>query len=167
MNPKRWLHEHSLKLLAIRDTPEAIAGGVTIGFLIGFSPLFGFKTILTIFVAWVTGCNILAAVLASALHDILIPIMGLLYVAEYDLGFWLLSRPHHWPRLGPMKEHLNWHYFIRHFAEFGWKALVGWALVALPLTPITYFLTRRIVARHHLKRKAQEEAQNASASPGG
>ena len=22
MNPRRWLHEHSLKLLAIRDTPE-------------------------------------------------------------------------------------------------------------------------------------------------
>src|SRR5436309_2075255 len=31
MNPRRWLHEHSLKLLAIRDTPEAIAGGVAIG----------------------------------------------------------------------------------------------------------------------------------------
>ena len=30
MNPKRWLHEHSLKLLAIRDTPGAIAGGVAI-----------------------------------------------------------------------------------------------------------------------------------------
>ena len=30
MNVKRWLREHSLKLLAIRDTPEAIAGGVAI-----------------------------------------------------------------------------------------------------------------------------------------
>ena len=28
MNLHRWLREHSLKLLAIRDTPEAIAGGV-------------------------------------------------------------------------------------------------------------------------------------------
>ena len=48
MNPKRWLHEHSLKLLAIRDTPEAIAGGVAIGIFFGFTPLFGLKTALTI-----------------------------------------------------------------------------------------------------------------------
>ena len=28
MNLRAWLHAHSLKLLAIRDAPEAIAGGV-------------------------------------------------------------------------------------------------------------------------------------------
>ena len=38
MNPRRWLHNHSLKLLAIRDTPEAIAGGVAIGIFFGFFP---------------------------------------------------------------------------------------------------------------------------------
>ena len=65
MNPQRWFQEHSLKLLAIRDTPEAIAGGVAIGIFIGFTPLFGLKTILTILFAWLTGSNIIAAVIAS------------------------------------------------------------------------------------------------------
>ena len=54
MNLRRWLHEHSLKLLAIRDTPEAIAGGVTIGVFFGFMPLFGMKTALALFFAWLT-----------------------------------------------------------------------------------------------------------------
>ena len=62
MNPRRWFRKHSLKLLAIRDTPQAIAGGVAIGMFFGFTPLFGLKTILAIFCAWLTGSNILAAV---------------------------------------------------------------------------------------------------------
>jgi len=59
MNVKRWLHEHSLKLLAIRDTPEAIAGGVAIGLFFGFTPLFGLKTVCAIFFAWLTRSNII------------------------------------------------------------------------------------------------------------
>jgi uncharacterized protein (DUF2062 family) len=40
LNVGRWWREHSLKLLAIRDTPKAIAGGVGIGVFFGFTPLF-------------------------------------------------------------------------------------------------------------------------------
>ena len=97
MNPRRWLHEHSLKLLAIRDTPEAIAGGVAIGIFFGFTPLFGLKTLSAIFFAWLTRSNILAAVLAATLHDIILPFMPMIYRWEYDVGFWLLSHPHHLP----------------------------------------------------------------------
>jgi uncharacterized protein (DUF2062 family) len=65
MNPRRWFHEHSLKLLAIRDTPEAIAGGVAIGIFFGFVPIVGLKTVSAIFFAWLTRSNILAAVIAG------------------------------------------------------------------------------------------------------
>ena len=75
MNVKRWLRGHSLKLLAIRDTPEAIAGGIAIGIFFGFTPLFGLKTVLAIFFAWLTRSNIIAAVLAGTLHDLVLPIM--------------------------------------------------------------------------------------------
>src|SRR5882724_10661776 len=97
LNLRRWLHEHSLKLLAIRDTPEAIAGGVAIGVFFGFTPLFGLKTLGAILFAWLTRSNILAAVIAATLHDILLPFMPLIYRWQYELGFWLLSHPHHWP----------------------------------------------------------------------
>src|SRR5437868_2577400 len=89
MNPRRWLQEHSLKLLAIRDTSGAIAGGVAIGIFFGFSPLFGLKTLLAIFFAWLTRSNILAAVLASALHDVALPLMPLVYGFEYGVGYFL------------------------------------------------------------------------------
>lgn len=79
MNLRRWLHEHSLKLLAIRDTPEAIAGGVAIGIFFGFTPLFGLKTLSAIFFAWLTGSNILAAVISGALHDVILPFMPIIY----------------------------------------------------------------------------------------
>jgi len=64
MNVKHWLHQHSLKLLALRDTPNAIAGGVAIGVFFGFIPVVGLKTLCAMFVAWLTRSNILAAVIA-------------------------------------------------------------------------------------------------------
>src|SRR5579859_3851323 len=97
MNLKRWLREHSLRLLAIRDTPEAIAGGVAIGIFFGFTPLFGLKTVSAILLAWLTGSNILAAVIAGAMHDLIIPLMPAVYLWEYDIGYWLLSHPHLFP----------------------------------------------------------------------
>src|SRR5690242_6528260 len=95
MNPHKWWQEHSLKLLAIRDTPEAIAGGVAIGIFLGFTPLFGLKTLLSLLFAWLTRCNLLAAAIAVTLHDLVLPFMPIVYRFEYDVGYWLLW--HQWP----------------------------------------------------------------------
>src|SRR5260370_24090392 len=97
MNIRRWLHRHSLKLLAIRDTPEAIAGGVAIGIFFGFTPLFGLKTLCAIAFAWLTRSNIIAAVVARGLHDVILPFMTGVFRWAYDLGFWLVSHTHAWP----------------------------------------------------------------------
>src|SRR3974377_456026 len=88
---RRWLHEHSLKLLAIRDTPEAIAGGVAIGIFFGFMPVFVINPVSAIFFAWLTRSNILAAVLAGALHDLFLPLMPMVYRWEYILGYFILN----------------------------------------------------------------------------
>src|ERR1044071_4671354 len=96
-NLRRWLKDHSLKLLAIRDTPNAIAGGVAIGIFFGFTPLLGLKTLLSIFFAWLTRSNIIAAVIAVTLHDVALPFMPVLFRWEYDIGYWILSDPHQWP----------------------------------------------------------------------
>src|SRR5258708_15948674 len=97
LNLRRWLHEHSLKLLAIRDTPEAIAGGVAIGIFFGFTPLFGLKTLLAIFCAWLTRSNIIAAVLAGAFHAVILPLIPFIYRWEYYFCFCLLCSPPQWP----------------------------------------------------------------------
>jgi uncharacterized protein (DUF2062 family) len=156
MNPQRWLHEHSLKLLAIRDTPEAIAGGVAIGIFIGFTPLFGLKTVLTILFAWLTRSNILAAVIASAAHDVLLPLMPAIFRLEYDVGFWLLSQPHHLP---PRLTRIHWQgYSMRHWTTFftvGKPLLVGSVVCGAPFAIVSYVLTQRLVARHQRKKKPQ------------
>jgi len=152
MNPKRWLHEHSLKLLAIRDTPNAIAGGITIGFFFSVTPLFGFKTLLTLLIAWLTGSNVLAAFLASAAHNIAWPLMPLLYRGEYDVGYWLLNSPHHFPPSllkgdWQARKWLDWHFVY----GVGRYMLLGSFVCAAPFSLIIFFLSRKIVSRHHRK----------------
>lgn len=162
MNPRQWLHEHSLKLLAIRDTPEAIAGGVAIGLFFSFTPLFGLKTILTIFFAWLTRSNIIAAVLAVTLHDVLLPVMPVIYRWEYQLGFWLLSHPHHWPpslMKAPWEGH-HWRSWASIFT-IGKDTLLGSILCATPVAVISFELVRALVERHQKKKQAQAPEQKA------
>jgi uncharacterized protein (DUF2062 family) len=167
MSPHRWHHEHSLKLLAIRDTPEAIAGGVAIGIFIGFTPLVGLKTALTILLAWLTGSNIIAAVIASAAHDVFLPLMPVIFRWEYDVGFWLLSHPHQWPP--PLtwthgEEHF-WRHWIRFFTNWstfsavGKPTLVGSVVCSAPFALLSYMFTQRLVARHQRKKHAQAQPE--------
>ena len=155
MNPRRWLQEHSLKLLAIRDTPEAIAGGVAIGIFIGFTPLFGFKTALAIFFAWVTRSNIIAAILAATLHDLLFPLMPLIFRWEYQIGFLLIN--HRWPE-ALSRVHLHWNEWRnwRAFLKVILPTLVGSVVCGLPLAGVSFFVMRGIMVRHHKKKNLTE-----------
>jgi uncharacterized protein len=164
MNPRKWLHEHSLKLLAIRDTPEAIAGGVAIGIFIGFTPLIGLKNVLTILLAWLTRSNIIAAVIAQAAHDTVFFLMPALYAWEYSVGYWLLSQPHHWPTTLPKLrwEEMSLRNWILFLCGLGKPLLVGGLLCSAPFAPISYVLTRLLIVRHRRKKHLNE----ASASPG-
>jgi uncharacterized protein len=165
MNPRRWLHEHSLKLLAIRDTPEAIAGGVAIGIFIGFTPLIGLKTVLTILLAWLTRSNIIAAVIASAAHDILWPVMPVIFRWEYQAGYWLLSQPHHFP---PPLTKTSWEGHAwrnwTHLLTVGKPLLFGSVVCSAPIALLSYVFTQRLVARHQRKKHppAPPEAENPS-----
>jgi uncharacterized protein len=166
MNPKRWLHEHSLKLLAIRDTPEAIAGGVAIGIFFGFTPLFGLKTALTILFAWLTRCNIIAAVIASAAHDVILPLMPVIFRWEYEVGYWLLSHPH---RLPPSLTKMTWEGIsLRGWIVFllgvGKPLLFGGFVCAAPFAVLAYAFTQRLVLRHQQKHHPQPPLPSENAS---
>lgn len=162
MNIRRWLHEHSLKLLAIRDTPEAIAGGVAIGIFFGFTPLFGFKTILAIGLAWLTRANVLAAVIATTLHDILWPFIPAILWAEYAVGYWVLHQPHHFPPARLDVRHPTW----AALHTIAGPMLLGSVVFGGPSAAAAYFLTRRIVIRHHRKRHARPSVGPGEANPG-
>jgi len=159
LNLRRWLHEHSLKLLAIRDTPEAIAGGVGIGIFFGFTPLFGLKTLLAILCAWLTRSNIIAAVLAGALHDVVLPLMPVIYRWEYDVGFWLLSHPHQWPPplVKPHWERQHWRSWIT-ILKIGKQLILGSFVCSAPFAILAYAITKKIVFRHQQKKHLETPA---------
>ena len=156
MNLHRWLREHSLRLLAIRDTPGAIAGGVAIGIFFGFTPFIGLKTLSAIFFAWLSRSNIIAAVLACTLHNILVLFMPAIYLWEYKVGYWLISQPHQWPlalRSLDWTPHVWWSW--RTFLTIGRPLLVGSLVCAAPIALATFFLTNFVVGRHQIKKTAQ------------
>jgi len=160
MNVRRWFQEHSLKLLAIRDTPQAIAGGVAIGIFFGFLPVFGLKTLSAIFFAWITRSNIIAAVLAGTLHDIILPFMPVVYAAEYKVGFWLLSTPHRWPMAF---RKMNWdpHAWLSWttFLTVGKPMLFGSIVTAAPVALASFVITKIVVERHQRKKQAESPLQ--------
>jgi hypothetical protein len=166
MNVRRWLQEHSLRLLAIRDTPEAIASGVAIGIFFWFPPLFGLKTVGAIFFAWLTRSNIIAAVIAVTLHDVLLPLMFVVYRWEYCLGYWLLNVPHRWPQRLSRADWLlhrrwaDWRIFWRTFSTIGKPLMIGSVICGIPAALVSYVVTKIIVTRH--QRKKQSQAPPAS-----
>ena len=166
MNLKRWLHEHSLRLLAIRDTPEAVAGGVAIGIFFGFTPLFGLKTLGAIFFAWLTRCNIIAAVLAGTLHDLILPVMPVVFIWEYKLGYWIQYQE--WPRKLPhvhlaLHEWRDWTNMLT--SKVGKPMLLGSMAIAFPMALISYFIIKPIVAHHHRKHPHPPAVEDEEVEP--
>lgn len=163
MSVRSWFQKHSLKLLAIRDTPEAIAGGIAIGIFFGFTPLFGLKTLSAILFAWLTGSNILAAVIAGTLHDIVLPFMPFIYWWEYGVGYWVLNGI--WPPLGRrgLAPHAWWSWTT--FVTVGKPMLLGSAFCGAPVAGLFFLVSRRIVLRHQRKKEAQQAAAGEGANP--
>jgi uncharacterized protein len=109
-----------------------------------------------IFFAWLTRSNILAAVIAGALHDIVLPFMPVIYRWEYDMGYYLLSHPHHWPQ-SLAKLHHNgfaWRNWASFLGGVGKPLLVGGFVCAAPFAILSFFITRQIVVRHQAKKRA-------------
>lgn len=150
---KIWEHLKGLvkKLFSLKDSPHAIAGGVAIGIFIGFTPLWGIKTLLCLGLAYLLRCNPIAAVISVSLHDVLTPFAPIFMRWQYDIGFWLLSHPHHFPPKLEMLHHshihpaemLKWTTFF----SVGFPLLVGSLLFAVPSSAIAYFLTLGLLRR--------------------
>ena len=162
--PMDWLRRTWRRMLVLEDTPRAIALGVGIGVFFCFSPVIGLKTALAILLAWLVGGNQLAAAIAVTLHDLVLPLMPLVYRFEYDLGYWMLSSPHSLPakvHLGEwhFRELFDWHTFER----FDWRAfqrievpcLLGSLVVGLPGALIAFWITKGIVWRFQAARHAK------------
>jgi uncharacterized protein (DUF2062 family) len=147
---------HSLrkKLLDLQDAPHALAGGVAIGMFIGFTPLFGVKTLLCLGIAFLLRCNPIAAVVSLTIHDVVLPLWPVLLGLEYEIGSTILRFVNGTP---PAIQALN---FQMHdvmqwttFFGLGLPMLIGSMFLSAPAAAIAYFATLPIFQRREALRK--------------
>jgi uncharacterized protein len=131
----RKFHE----LLDAKDAPHSVAGGTAIGVFFGFLPIFGLKTLSAMGFSLLTRCSIVASVIGVSVHDLLLPIWPLILRWQFQMGFWLLSRPHHFaPKLSrddfKLSEIFQWDSFV----DIGLPTALGGLVIAIPMSAITY-----------------------------
>ena len=164
MNLREWIRTHVGRLHAITDTPHSIALGFSLGTFLGFIPLFGLKTLLSVLLAWLFRANKIAAVIGVTLHDLVLPFTPLLLRLEYQIGFWLLSHPHRFaPKLRLHGRHdlqslLSWTKMLTTAAPLLLGSVVLGALFAV----IGYLILRPAVVsfRARRARHARDLAKN-------
>lgn len=154
---KEWVLTLWDKLLAVEDAPHAIAGGVAIGVLLGFTPFFGLKTVLALALAWVLRCSRVAAVIAVTLHDVTLPFSPFLMRWEYEMGRRMTSTLHHPP---PDHIHLSMLMKWEHWREwFHWRTIeaaliplfLGSLVIAIPAAVISFFVIYRLLTQARKK----------------
>ncbi|MFL6541363.1 MAG: DUF2062 domain-containing protein [Chthoniobacterales bacterium] len=159
---KAWWMAHHHRLMAIEDSPHAIALGMAIGVFFGFTPLWSLKTLLSIGVAWLFNSNKIAAAISVTLHDVILPFMPAIYWWEYKLGYYTLNHAKP-PKVQfahmAMHDYLHW----KRFVSVIWPTLIGSLFLALPCAVVFYFIVRALVVRTRARRAAA--AQAASIPP--
>jgi uncharacterized protein (DUF2062 family) len=147
----RWLHARRLRLMALPDTPHAIALGSAIGMFFGFTPLFGLKTLLSFGGAWLCKGNKTAAVITVTLHDVLLPFVPAMFFWQYKVGMWAMSGrvPEH-PgfREVALRDYMEWTTFL----TVGRPILIGSLYLAAPAAVLVYFGLRGVLERARKRR---------------
>lgn len=150
---RRRFREQRARLFVIKDTPQSIALGAAIGFLLGFTPLFGLKTLLAFLLAALWRVNKISAVVAVSLHDLVLPLWPVVLRVEFAIGYWLLHDPHQWPP--PLDlHHVDYRVWIRwqYFAAVGVPTLLGSVILGVPASLLVYFFLKRVLGRRQQRR---------------
>ena len=147
---KRSLRFIYLKILRIDDPPERIARGAAIGVFMGILPTFGLGIVLSIALAFVLRANKVSAVLGSfIMNPVTTPIFWTISAIVGSIIFWEDSGT----ILAKIKgdEVLN---------GIGWAYMVflaGNLVVSSVFALAVYYLTKRGVERHRLKRALKKK----------
>jgi uncharacterized protein (DUF2062 family) len=159
---RRYIQEYVRKfheLLDAKDAPHSVAGGTAIGVFFGFIPIFGLKTLTAMGVSLLTRCSVVASVIGVSLHDILIPVWPLILRFQFQMGFWLLSHPHHFaPPLKKDDFRISEIFQWDNFVDIGLPLLVGGIVFAIPFTIISYGVVLLIMRWRQERRAVKAEA---------
>jgi uncharacterized protein (DUF2062 family) len=132
------------KLSQLDARPGQVAAGFSIGIAAGFLPLNPSPIIVATAAAWLLKRNVIAAIAGAAMAILYIPLLPLIWVAEYRLGKLILPVKH--PVPVPLDQARIWDVLQK-----GWDVyaamLIGSIIIATPVTLLTYMVVKRLAAR--------------------
>lgn len=139
---KQRIREIWQKLKHLNATPDHIAAGFCIGIFASLLPLNPSPTITAIVVAWLLKRNVMAAVAGAVISILYLPLLPLIWLAEFRLGKLILPVQHpltlDQPRLWGVLQQ-GWDVYAAMF--------VGSILIAIPVTLLTYWVVKRLAER--------------------
>jgi uncharacterized protein (DUF2062 family) len=77
------------RILRLSATPYAIAAGCAVGTFVSFTPFIGFHIAISIALAWLFRCNVIAAAIGTSVGNPLT--FPLIWASTYNLGYAILS----------------------------------------------------------------------------
>jgi uncharacterized protein (DUF2062 family) len=142
LNLKPRIRETWHKLSHLDARPNQIAAGFTIGIVAGFLPLNPSPIAVASVVAWLLRRNVIAAAAGATAAILYIPLLPLIWLAEYRLGKLILPVQH------PLSlDHARLLDILRN----GWDAyaamFVGSIIIATPIALVTYLVVNRVAER--------------------
>ena len=139
---KQRIREVWQKLKHLNATPDQIAAGFCIGIFASLLPLNPSPTITAIVVAWLLKRNVMAAVAGAVISILYLPLLPLIWLAEFRLGKLILPVQH--PLT--LDQARLWEVLQK-----GWDVyaamFVGSIIIATPVTLLTYWVVKRLAER--------------------
>ena len=139
---KQRIREIWQKLKHLNATPDQIAAGFCIGIFASLLPLNPSPTITAVLVAWLLKRNVMAAVAGAVISILYLPLLPLIWLAEFRFGKLILPVQHplklDQPRLWGVLQQ-GWDVYAAMF--------VGSILIAIPVTLLTYWVVKRLAER--------------------
>jgi uncharacterized protein (DUF2062 family) len=139
---KKQILEIWQKLKHLNATPDQIAAGFSIGIFASLLPLNPSPTITAIVVAWLLKRNVMAAVAGAVISILYLPLLPLIWLAEFRLGKLILPVRHpltlDQARLWDVLQK-GWDVYAAMF--------VGSIIIATPVTLLTYWIVKRLAGR--------------------
>ena len=147
---KQRIREIWQKLKHLDARPDQIATGFSIGIIAGLLPLNPSPLLVATVVAWLLKRNVIAAAAGAMASILYLPLLPLIWLAEYRLGKLIL----------PVRHALTLnHARLWEVLQKSWDVyaamLVGWIIIATPVTLLAYWVVKRLAERGARQKKTQ------------
>lgn len=146
---KEKIKEAWARLRRLEATPHQIALGLAVGVFVSFFPIIPLQTVAALALVFVVGGNTFSCMIGLHLHDLVFPLLPLMFMAEYEVG--RMSRP-----LGLHPHFSAEPWSLADLIHHGWPVLramfIGAAILG-SLAAAAAYLIGRAAARDWQKRR--------------